>query len=72
MFNKNKCKNKKWFCKSCLQCFSCEKVLLEHGGDCLLINGGQKVKLGKEFIEFKNYSKQIPAPFKIYPDLSVC
>ena len=21
-FNKNKCKNKKWFCKSCLQCFS--------------------------------------------------
>ena len=27
MFNKNKCKNKKWFCKSCLQCFISEKVL---------------------------------------------
>ena len=26
MFNKNKSKNKKWFCKSCLQCFSSEKV----------------------------------------------
>ena len=25
MFNKNRCKNKKWFCKSCLQCFSSEK-----------------------------------------------
>ena len=68
MFNKNKCKNKKWFCKSCLQCFSSEKVLLEHRKDCLRINGGQKVKLEKGFIEFKNYSKQIAAPFKIYAD----
>ena len=25
MFNKNKSKNEKWFCKSCLQCFSSEK-----------------------------------------------
>ena len=40
MFDKNKCKNKNWFCKSCLQCFSSEKVLLEHGKDCLMINGG--------------------------------
>ena len=53
MFNKNKCKNKKWFCKSCLQCFSSEKVLLEHGRDCLKINGGQRVKLKKGFIENK-------------------
>ena len=47
MFNKNKCKNKHWFCKSCLQCFSSEKVLLEHGKDCLMvkIDDGQNVKL---------------------------
>ena len=44
MFSKTKCKNKKWFCKSCLQCFSNEKVLLEHGEDCLMINGGQNLK----------------------------
>ena len=50
MFNKNKCKNKKWFCKSCLQCFSSEKVLKDHGKDYLLINGGQKVNLEKGFI----------------------
>ena len=37
--DKTKCKNKKWFCKSCLQCFSNEKVLIEHNKDCLLING---------------------------------
>ena len=68
MFNKNKCENKKWFCKSCLQCFSSEKVLEDHGKDCLLINGAQNVKLEKGFIEFKNYSRQILVPFKIYAD----
>ena len=67
MFNKNKCKNK-WFCKSCLQCFSSEKVLLEHGKDCSRINAEQKVKLEKGFIEFKNFNRKIPAPFKIYAD----
>ena len=68
MFNMNKCKNKKWFCKSCLQCSSSEKALLDHGRDSLLINGGQRVKLEKGFISFENYNKQIPAPFKIYID----
>ena len=36
--------------------------------DCLIINGKQSVKLEKSFISFKNYSKQIPAPFRIYAD----
>ena len=31
-------------------------------------NGGQNVKLEKGFIEFKNYSRQISVPFKIYAD----
>ena len=35
----------------------------------MLINVGQKIKLEKGFIEFKNYSKQIPVPFKIYAEL---
>ena len=67
-FNKTKNKNKKYFCKGCLQCFSSEKVLNEHKKDCLMINGGQNVKLEKGVISFKNYSKQIPVPFKIYAD----
>ena len=41
-------------------------MLNEHERDCLLINEGQNVKLEKGFTEFKNYSKQIPVPFKIY------
>ena len=68
MFNKTKSKNKKWFCKSFLQCFSNEKELLEHGKDCLMINRGQNEKLEKGFIEFTNYSRQIPVPFQIYAD----
>ena len=66
MFHKTKNKNKKWFCRSCLQCFSSKNVLTEHKEDCLIINGKQSVKLEKGTIEFENYFKQIPAPFKIY------
>ena len=30
MFQKTKNKNKKYFCKSCLKCFSSRNVLTEH------------------------------------------
>ena len=66
MFSKTK--NKNYFCKCCLQCFSSEKVLIEHKENFLVINGKQNVKLGKSSISFTSYSKQSPAPFKIYAD----
>ena len=68
MFNKSKNKNKKCFCRHCLQCFSCESILTEHKENCLVINGKQCVKLSKGFTSFKNYFRQIPVPFKIYAD----
>ena len=37
MFRKTKNKNKAWFCKSCLHCFSSENVLLKHKQNCLSI-----------------------------------
>ena len=43
MFDKTKNKNKKYLCKSCLQCFSSKNVLTEHREDCLIINGNQSV-----------------------------
>ena len=52
-FTKQKYKNKKWFCRSCLQCFSSESVLIKHKENCLSINGKQSVKLEKRIIEFK-------------------
>ena len=39
MFHKVKNKNKKYFCRSCLQCFSSKNVLKEHKKVCLSING---------------------------------
>ena len=61
-------KFKTWFCKSCLQCFSSEKVLIKHKEICLSINGKQSVKLEEGIIKSENYFKQIPVPFKIYDD----
>ena len=57
MFHKTKNKNKKWFCRSCLQCFSSENVLIKHKENCLSINGKQSVKLEEGIIKFENYFK---------------
>ena len=68
MFHKTKNKNKKWFCKSCLQCFSSKNIMIKHKEDCLSINGTQSVDVEEGIIKFENYSKQLPVPFKIYAD----
>ena len=56
MCNKTKYKNKKHFCRYCLQCFSSEKVLTEHKEVCLKTNGRQTVKLGSGLIQLKTFS----------------
>ena len=43
-------------------------MLTDHKNVCLAINGAQSVRLKKGTIEFRNYFKQIPVPFKIYAD----
>ena len=43
--NKAICKNKKHFCKYCLQCFGSKRVLAQPKEVCLKINGKQTVKL---------------------------
>ena len=69
IFNKTKHKNKKHFCRYYLQCFSSEMVLVEDKVVCLKMNGKPTVKLGNGSIKFRNNFKQLPAPFKIYPDV---
>ena len=68
IFHKTKNKNKKYFCKSFLQCFSSKNVLTKHKEVYLSINGAQSVYLEKGTTEFKKYFKQIPVLFKIYAD----
>ena len=47
MFHKTKNKNKKYFYKSCLQCFSSKNVLNNHKEVYLSINGTQSVSSEK-------------------------
>ena len=42
--------------------------MVKHKENCLITNGKQRVKLSEETINFLNYFKQLPAPFKIYAD----
>ena len=70
-FTKQKIKTENGFVGvvySVLVVFSSESVLIRHKEDCLSINGKPSVKLEKGIIEFRNYFKQIPVPFKIYAD----
>ena len=41
---KQNSKNKKYFCKCCLQSFISKKDLIKHKENCLIINGQQIVK----------------------------
>ena len=42
--------------------------MTERKEDCLSINGKQSVRVEEGTIEFENYYKQIPVPFKTYAD----
>ena len=52
MFNKTYHKNKKHFCRYCLQCFSSKRFFLEHKETCLRINGKKIVKLESGITKF--------------------
>ena len=71
MYNQSKHKERKHFCMYCLQCFSSERILADHANNCLTINGMQAINMpkpGKNILNFKNFYKQLPAPFVIYAD----
>ena len=69
-FNVNKHEHKKYFCLRCLQPFYSEYCLEAHKGDCLVINGTQRIEMPQpgSKVFFHNYHKQLPIPFVIYAD----
>ena len=71
MLRKTKHKNKKYFCKNCLQCFSRENVLTKHKEHCLSINGAESVRLEKVTIVFKLFSNKYQLGLKFMLILSV-
>ena len=71
MFHKTKNKNKKYFCKSCLQCFISKNVLNNHKEVCLNINDAQYVRLEKEKLNLKIYLNKYQFHLKFILILSV-
>ena len=69
-YNVNKHKNKKHFCLRCLQPFYSEDDLEAHKGDCLIINGTQRIEMPQpgSKVFFYQHQKQLPVPFVIYAD----
>ena len=65
MFHKTENKNKKYFCKSCLQCFISKNVSQNIKKFVWALMVQQSARLEKQTIEFKNYFRQIPVSFKI-------
>ena len=70
MYNQTKHKGRKHFCMYCLQCLNSKEHLEKHKVECIEINGKQSIKMPEpeSKIAFKNYHKQLPAPFVIYAD----
>ena len=71
MYNQTKHKERKYFCMYCLQCFSSEKVLINHKENCIQVNGTQAIKMptkNDDILKFNNFHKQLPVPFVIYAD----
>ena len=71
MFHKTKKKTKKYFCNSCLQCFSSKNVLTKHKEAWLGINGAQSVTLEKEQLSLKIISNKYQFHLKFMLILSV-
>ena len=69
-FNVNKHEHKKYFCQRCIQPFYSEDDLEAHKGDCLIINGTQRIEMPQpgSKVFFHNYQNQLPVPFVIYAD----
>ena len=69
-YNITKHKSKKHFCLRCLQPFYSEDCLEAHKGDCLIVNGTQKIVMPNEGsrVQFHNYQNRLPVPFIVYAD----
>ena len=69
-YNITKHKSKKHFCLRCLQPFYSEYCLEAHKGDCLIINGTQRIEMPEEGrkVYFQKYQNQLSVPFVIYAD----
>ena len=63
-------RERKHFCRYCLQAFSAEEILKSHIKEYFKINGKQKTKEG-EFVKFKNYERKVNSSIMIYANFEI-
>ena len=70
MFRQNRHRHRLHFCRYCLQYFGSEEILNNYKSNCIVVNGKQAIRMPKigDLVQFKNFHKQLPAPFVIYAD----
>ena len=72
LFDQSKNRNAKHYCMRCLTRFTRAHVLVEHEKHCNGVNGRptriDMPEEGKNNLAFKNYQKQMKAPYVIYAD----
>ena len=73
MYNQTLHRDRKHFCRYCLQSFRAAQILNRHVSDYFKINGKQMIKMTKkvEAVKFKNYTSKIKSLFQIYGDLEI-
>ena len=72
LFDQSKNRNAKHYCMLCLTGFSRADLLVDHKKHCNGVNGRptriDMPKEGENILAFKNYQKQMKAPYVIYAD----
>ena len=64
-------RGRKHFCRYCLRAFSSKEILKSHIKYCFKTNDKKRILMFKkdEYVNFKNYERQIKSLFIIYADL---
>ena len=70
MYDHSLHRERKHFCRYCLDAFIKEEILKRHIKDCFKINGKQRIIIPKKgkYVKFKNFERKIKSPFMIYAD----
>ena len=70
MFYQKTHQHRQHFYRYCLQCITSKEILNKHTSNCIVVNGKQAVQMPEKgnWVQFKNFNKQLPAPFVIYAD----
>ena len=70
LYNQRLHRDRKHFCRYCLQAFSTAQILERHVNDCFEMDGKRLIKIAEnsETVKFKDYTRKIKSTLMIYAD----